>query len=229
MSRKKKPSRAKRVGRAASRDEASTHQADVRIIGGRFKGTRLVHLGDQRTRPMKHRVREATFNLVGPAVRGMHAVDLFAGTGALALEAISRGAAEATMIERHFPTARCIEQNIALLSIEARTTVFAADTFIWAQPLPDLGPAPWLVLCSPPYSFYEERLSDMLGLIRTFVDRSPPDSILVVESDDRLDVECLPQPDLWDVRSYPPAVIAVYQRDSSLPQDLRRAHETPET
>ena len=110
MSRKKKPSRrVKRVGRAPSRDEASTHQAAVRIIGGHFKGTRLVHLGDQRTRPMKHRVREAMFNLVGPAVGGMHAVDLFAGTGALALEAISRGAAEATMVERHFPTVRCIE------------------------------------------------------------------------------------------------------------------------
>ncbi len=166
---------------------------------------------------MKHRVREATFNLVGPAVRGMHAVDLFAGTGALALEAISRGATEATMVERHFPTVRCIEQNIALLSIEAKTTVIAADTFIWAQQLPDLGPAPWLVLCSPPYSFYEERFSDMLGLIQTFLDRSPPDSILVVESDHRLDVECLPQPELWDIRSYPPAVIAVYQRAASLP------------
>ena len=161
---------------------------------------------------MKHRVREATFDLVGPAVRGMHAVDLFAGTGALALEAISRGATRATMIERHFPTARCIEQSISSLSIEAETTVIAADTFIWARRLPDLGSAPWLVLCSPPYSLYEERISDMLELIQLFVDRSPADSILVVESDDRLDVGLLPQPESWDIRSYPPATIAIHQR-----------------
>ncbi len=164
---------------------------------------------------MKHRVREATFNLIGPAVRGMHAVDLFAGTGALALEAISRGAAEATMVERHFPTARCIKQNISSLSIEGQATVIAADTFIWARQLPDLGPTPWLVLCSPPYSFYEERIEDMIGLIRTFLDRAPAGSILVVEADHRLDVGRLPRPESWDVRSYPPAVIAIHRCDAS--------------
>jgi 16S rRNA (guanine966-N2)-methyltransferase len=160
---------------------------------------------------MKHRVREATFNLVGPAVRGMHAIDLFAGTGALALEAISRGAARATLVEHHFPTARCIEQNISSLAVEAETAVIAADTFIWARQQPELGSDPWLVLCSPPYRFYQERFDDMLELIQTFFDRSPRESILVVESDDRLDVRLLPEYESWDVRDYPPARIALHR------------------
>src|SRR5205823_2176218 len=81
----------------------SGRPAELRIIGGRMRGRKLVYGGDQRTRPMKDRTREAVFNLLGPGVTGTHAIDLFAGTGALGLEAISRGAESATLIEQHFP------------------------------------------------------------------------------------------------------------------------------
>src|SRR5262245_28662629 len=88
-----------------------------RIIGGKLRGRKLIYTGDPRTRPMKERVREAIFNLIGVAVRDRHAIDLFAGTGALGLEAISRGAGSATLVERHFPTAGVIKQNAAALEI----------------------------------------------------------------------------------------------------------------
>ena len=91
--------------------------ATLRIIGGKFSRRRLKYTGDPRTRPMKDRVREALFNLVGPSVIGSHAIDLFAGTGALGLEALSRGAARATFIERHYPTADTIKENIASLDV----------------------------------------------------------------------------------------------------------------
>src|SRR5262249_42961688 len=97
---RKQPSRQR-----ANRAERDRSEAIVRIIGGEYRGRKLQYSGDIRTRPMKDRVREALFNLIGPNVRGMHAIDLFAGTGALGLEAISRGAAGATFIERHYPTA----------------------------------------------------------------------------------------------------------------------------
>src|SRR4029453_14397542 len=83
----------------------------LRIVGGKLRGRALAYSGDEPTRPMKDRVREAVFNLLGPGVQGAHALDLFAGTGALGLEAISRGAARATFLERHLPTCRLIEQN----------------------------------------------------------------------------------------------------------------------
>src|SRR5271165_4697735 len=84
---------------------ATTRLAGVRIIGGKFRRRKLEYSGDLRTRPMKDRVREALFNLLGTAVEGKLAIDLFAGTGALALEAISREATRAIFIERHQPTA----------------------------------------------------------------------------------------------------------------------------
>ena len=65
---------------------------------------------------MKDRLREAIFNLVGPLPPGMQAWDLFAGTGALGLEAISRGAERATFLEQHYPTAGIIRQNITALA-----------------------------------------------------------------------------------------------------------------
>jgi 16S rRNA G966 N2-methylase RsmD len=105
--------------------------AGMRIIGGRLGGRRLHYTGDFRTRPMKDRLREAVFNLLGTDVRGKHALDLFAGTGALGLEAISRGAARATLLEQHHPTAAVIRQNIAELGLEAQAEVVPGNTFIW--------------------------------------------------------------------------------------------------
>ena len=83
----------------------------VRIIAGCFRGRKLHYSGDPRTRPMKDRVRQALFNRLGPDVEGTLAVDLFAGTGALGLEALSRGATRAILIEQHRPTARDLQRR----------------------------------------------------------------------------------------------------------------------
>ncbi len=158
---------------------------------------------------MKDRLRETIFNLLGPDIRGMHALDLFAGTGAIGLEALSRGAAKATFIERHFPTAKVIEKNIATLGVEAVCEVVASDTFFWDRQETDLGAEPWVIFCSPPYDFYVERPRDMLKLIERLIARAPKGSIVVVESDGRFDPETLPQADAWLQRSYPPALLGV--------------------
>src|SRR5690606_8776565 len=130
----------------------------LRIIGGKFRGRRLSYHGDRVVRPMKHRTREAIFNLVSTECTDRRAIDLFAGTGALGLEALSRGAVAATFIERHVPTARVVEQNIQTLGVQDRTTLLVTSAFLWAKrDLADAGPPrdrPWLVFCSPPYAFY---------------------------------------------------------------------------
>lgn len=161
---------------------------------------------------MKERVREALFNLVGPAAKGTFAIDLFAGTGALALEALSRGADRAIFIERHFPTARLIEQNIASLDVRDVSEVYAGDAFLWLRRQQDwskFGERPWLVLCSPPYDFYVQRIEDMLGLLRDLHEQAPKGSIFAVESDQRFEFGLLENLGDWDVRAYPPAVIGI--------------------
>jgi len=186
----------------------------LRVIGGTFRGRRLLYSGDPDVRPMKDRVREAVFNILATAVRGKHAIDLFAGTGALGLEALSRGASHATFLEQHFPTAEVLRRNVATLGVERQVDVFAGDVFLRARWQHLLGNVPWLVFCSPPYAFYLDRNEEMLDLLDALMQAAPPGSIFVVESDQRFNHGQLRQADHWDVRCYPPAVIATCVKSS---------------
>jgi len=223
-----------------ARGKGATHQQlnDLRIVGGNFRGRKLRYepfcVADSPiTRPMKHRVREAIFNLVGMEIQGLYAIDLFAGTGALGLEAISRGAVGATFIEKHVPTARVMATNITSLYVQSITELKTTSAFLWIKR--DLWDAeygmknpeldrpsgtlnPWIVFCSPPYAFYVERQSDMLELITTVTQRAPEGSLMVVEADERFDFSLLPggpvgekRTDRWQVRTYSPAVVGVWR------------------
>jgi len=158
---------------------------------------------------MKDRVREAVFNLLGTSAAGSHAIDLFAGTGALGLEALSRGAARATFIERHLPTARLIEQSIAALGVGDRATVVFGNAFAWSAAFEPRADGPLTVFCSPPFDFYVDRREQMVDMIRRWTELAPAGSQVVVEADERFDMRSLPQPDQWDVRNYAPAVVAI--------------------
>ncbi len=188
----------------------------VRIIGGLHRGRILRSSGDPRTRPMKDRVREAVFNLIGTDVAGTHVVDLFAGTGALGLEAISRGALAATFFERHFPTADLIAENAKTIGVSEQCQIIPANTLVqFRKALPFVGPdptVPWSVFCSPPYDLYVQQTAEMLGLIETIANRAPAKSLIVVECDERFDTLRLPDGYHWDVREYPPARIAIWTK-----------------
>ena len=164
-------------------------------------------------RPMKNRVREAVFNLIGPAIKGKHAIDLFAGTGALGLEAVSRGAVSATLTEQHYPTARILRENVATLGIEPQIDAVTADVFVWFRRGPTLPERPWVVFCSPPYDFFVERSEELLELVGGLVEAAPGGSIFAVESDERFDFAVLPHADQWDVRTYRPAVVGIYRKN----------------
>jgi 16S rRNA (guanine966-N2)-methyltransferase len=188
----------------------------LRIIGGSMRGRKIAYTGDPRTRPMKDRVREAVFNLLGTDPKEKLVLDLFAGTGALGLEAISRGAVRGMFFERHFGTAAQIRENISALGLEAIGEVVAANTFL--QFRGDVAESkiarnlPWLVFCSPPYAFYHERRDEMLALLTTIDAWSPEGSVLVVEADEQFDFGRLPHPESWDIREYPPAVIGIHRQ-----------------
>ncbi len=187
--------------------------AEVRIIGGTLRGLKLRYLGDPRTRPMKDRVREALFNLLGDDLQGAFVLDLFAGTGALGFEALSRGAERCVFFEQHFPTARAIELSAERFQVAERCEVVPANTLVqFRRPAPfatDPLDRPWVVFCSPPYDFYVQRTEPMLQLIESLLERAPKARTLVVECDDRFAIEQLPQSDAWQVRDYPPARVAI--------------------
>ncbi|MFT5301873.1 MAG: 16S rRNA (guanine966-N2)-methyltransferase [Mariniblastus sp.] len=185
----------------------------LRIVGGKFRGRLITYSGDAVTRPMKDNIREALFNLVGGWVKGKVVIDLFAGTGAMGLEALSRGAIKCLFIERHFPTIRLIKENVLSLDSELPVEINSSDTFFWVRKFlksPELRPPePWVVFCCPPYAFYVDRQDEVLKLIGDLVEVAPQGSIFVVESDSRFDTALLPNPDKWVVRKYSPALVAV--------------------
>lgn len=179
-----------------------------RIVGGDLRGRKLEYAPAARTRPMKDRVRETLFDLLGPRVRGAMAIDLFAGTGALGFEALSRGALHAVFVERHFPTADALRRSAAHLGVTERVDVRPGDVLLWAKRMPPLPVStPWVVFVSPPWSLFRERAADMTALIEVMMAAAPPGSTLVVESDDAYDPGMLPHPGAWESRPIPPAVL----------------------
>ena len=203
-----------------SRSKKETEQrkpVGLRIIGGQLRGRKLEYSGEMSVRPMKDRLREAVFNLLGPDIKGKQAIDLFAGTGALGLEAMSRGAVGATFIERHYPTADVLNRNIATLGLTDQSQVITSDTFFWWHSTPPLSTTPWVVFCSPPYAFYIDRSADMLHLITTMLAQAPTGSLFMVESDLQFDAALLPTPNGWDVRAYSWAQLAKIEKTEPTP------------
>src|SRR3954468_19260619 len=96
----------------------------MRIVAGRWRGRRLVAPPGRTTRPTSDRVREALFSILGP-LDGERVLDLYAGSGAVGLEALSRGAAEATLVERDPAALRALRANVEALGADAR--VIAGD------------------------------------------------------------------------------------------------------
>jgi len=161
---------------------------------------------------MKEHTREATFNLVGSYVENRVAFDLFAGTGAIGLEAISRGAESVFLVERHFPTVRIIKQNVRSLDPKMNVTVAASDTFFWARQFlkgSSLPSKPWLVFCCPPYDLYVDKKEELLVMLESLIEAAPQESMFVVESDERFKPESLPKGLAWDTRLYSPALISI--------------------
>jgi 16S rRNA (guanine966-N2)-methyltransferase len=133
----------------------------MRIVAGTHRGRRIAAPPGRATRPTSDRVREAIFSIVGP-VDGMDVLDLFAGSGALGLEALSRGAATATMVDSSPAAAACIRRNARDLGLEDRVRVVRRD---WRAALAAeraAGRRYGLCLCDPPYSL-TPRIAGGLG------------------------------------------------------------------
>lgn len=220
MAKRKKSSQPK--SNAASADQVKP--VGLRIIGGKFRGTKLKYEGDRTVRPMKDRVREAVFNLVGPSVKEKHVVDLFAGTGALGLEALSRGATQGTFIERHYPTAAVIRQNIDAIQMASACEVITHDTFFWWKQQHDWQSynKPIVLFCAPPYILFESHREVLMQMLADAQTHALPESTLVFESDETFAPSFLPDPFNWDVRPYPPALVGIYR----VPASGEQADET---
>jgi 16S rRNA (guanine966-N2)-methyltransferase len=171
----------------------------VRVVAGELKGRRLVAPRGSDVRPTSDRAREALFSMLGD-VEDLDVLDLFAGTGALAIEALSRGARRATLVDTRPEAARV---NVSSLELSERAEVVAADTLAYLR---HPGPAFDLIVCDPPY-----RLAARLGpdLAQLLPSRLRPGGRIVVESPAREPLELGFAP--LRERRYGEALLRIYE------------------
>ena len=150
----------------------------MRIIAGNYRSRILKSLKGLALRPTTDRLRETLFNVLGPAVAGSRFLDVFAGTGAVGIEALSRGAAQVTFIENHAPAAKLIRQNLDSLKITTGYTILAADALAALQKLaarhtPSIPPFDF-VFVDPPYAAHVDYARTLEFLSSTFANFLAP-------------------------------------------------------
>jgi 16S rRNA (guanine966-N2)-methyltransferase len=181
----------------------------MRIVAGRFRGRRLVAPSGSATRPTSDRVREALFQRLGP-LDDARVLDLFAGSGALALEALSRGAAHATLVDSAPAAIRAIRANLATLGVAAaEAEVHRREARAFLRGARAAGHEYDLVLLDPPY-----RLADELGreLSPSLAAVLAPGGRVVSESDRRAPLDLDPGLPLTDERRYGDTLIRTHER-----------------
>ena len=120
----------------------------MRIIAGSYKGRIIHEAHGHRTHPMSEKIRGALFNALGD-IEGLHVLDAFTGTGAVAIEALSRGAAHVAAIDEDKEAFRCATKNCKALSLEKRMQVTQANVSSWSERNPSLLFD--IVIADPPY------------------------------------------------------------------------------
>ena len=171
----------------------------MRVVAGELKGRRLKAPPGAAVRPTSDRAREALFSILGD-VGEMTVLDLYAGTGALAIEALSRGASAATLVDDSPGPARA---NIAALGLEDRAAVIGADALDFLRDGDDRFD---LILCDPPYRLAARHGPELDQLLPT---RLRAGGRIVVESsaDEPLDLALDP----WRERRYGEALMRIYR------------------
>ena len=151
----------------------------MRVIAGRYKGRRLKTPSWDGLRPTSDKLRETLFNILAPRIAGARVLDAYAGTGALGLEALSRGAAHVTFVEKDRRAVRLIEENAQVCGVKDGYTIACGDFVTWrggAEGTFDL------ILVDPPYGS-----RDVRQVLERAASLLAPDGLLVLERATRHD------------------------------------------
>jgi 16S rRNA (guanine(966)-N(2))-methyltransferase RsmD len=188
-------------------------RAQLRIVSGKLRGRKLqcdVHPG---LRPTPDMVREALFSILGNAVPNREFYDVFAGTGVIGLEAISRGAASATFVERDFRLVESLERSARAFDVAKQTTVVRADFYRWAERwTPPLEPV--TLFLSPPFEDLDKRPEEFLGAVELLRGKIAADSVLVLQLEESAALQQLPEREQYDERRYGRNVLLFWVKEA---------------
>lgn len=197
----------------------------MRVISGSARGRKLKSPRSSETRPIMDRVKTALFDILAPEIMGMRVLDLFAGTGAVGIEALSRGAESATFIERSPEAWRLVRENLAITGLSDRAEVLRADAFAYLQQAAAANRRYDLVYVAPPQ--YEGLAARALAQL----DAAPltePDGLVIVQIHPQerasLDALSLKRLRRYDERKYGSTLLLFYTHD----EESHEPHE-PDT
>jgi 16S rRNA (guanine(966)-N(2))-methyltransferase RsmD len=148
-------------------------------------------------------VKQAIFNLVGPGIAGVHVLDLFAGSGAIGIEALSRGAAGVTFVDREPRGLAILRQNLDVLDLKSRAQVVRADVVRWLEGSPDQLRQAGLVFMDPPYE------DPILDRALRAIDHGVSDATVVVEHSRRQQLPALTRLRVDRQRRYGDTMVSV--------------------
>ncbi|HJP80924.1 MAG TPA: 16S rRNA (guanine(966)-N(2))-methyltransferase RsmD [Candidatus Saccharimonadales bacterium] len=177
---------------------------NVRIISGIYGGRKIEAPDNRRTHPMSERIRNALFNSLGALVRDADVLDVFAGTGAVGLEALSRGARHVTFVERDRIAQRILSNNIEALNAVENTTIIRTTAHNWIEsaspPLFDV------IFADPPYHDTQfSTVNEIMGLLK-------PGGTMVLSHPGRGEIPTKTGVVVVDNRSYGNAYLTFYRR-----------------
>jgi 16S rRNA (guanine966-N2)-methyltransferase len=179
-----------------------SERTQIRIVAGTLRGRKIhcvVHPG---MRPTPQMVREALFSILGNAVPGRVFYDVFAGTGVVGLEAVSRGASSTRAIEADPHQATAIQNYAKQFDIGRQVQVLRADVYRWAERWVPPGKDAVNLFLSPPFPDLSQRADEFLELVNTLIAKAPADSVVTIQAEDGFPLEKLPNQGQWDIRRY---------------------------
>jgi|YelNatPaOPRAMG01_1025707.scaffolds.fasta_scaffold154417_2 16S rRNA (guanine966-N2)-methyltransferase len=173
----------------------------IRIVAGSLRGRKVTCTVHANLRPTPQMVREALFSILGNAVPDRPFYDLFAGTGVVGLEAISRGASCVTFIERDFRLIGELERHIDAFGVGEHVRIARTDVYRWIErwQAPD---GPITVFLSPPFRDFDQRAEQLWNVIAQLQEQVQPGSVIVLQAESKAPLEGLPAHANWDQRRY---------------------------
>lgn len=170
----------------------------MRIISGSARGTRLYTLEGDATRPTLDRVKEALFSIIQNYIPDAHILDLFAGSGALSLEALSRGAAKAVLCDNSRKAISIIKQNVDKTKFNDKTELLNLDYEKALEKCKEQNIKFDIIFLDPPYK--KNLLVNSVEKIFEY-DLLQQKGIIIAETDEEINIECI-KADVYDIRQY---------------------------
>lgn len=189
-------------------------RTQIRIVAGSLRGRKLSCTVNESLRPTPQRVREALFSILGNAVPDRQFFDVFAGTGVVGLEALSRGASSVTFVERDFRLIGELERHITAFGVGRQARIARTDVYRWIERW-QAPNDPVTVFLSPPFADFERCLDELLKVVALLQEQVQPGSVIVLQSERTSALDELPARTAWDERRYGRNHLLIWVKETS--------------